>query len=73
MSKIPSKELIRIKNKIDSLGKQPRPIDTKKIQGDDNLYRVRIGNYRVLYRIFDEKVCVLVMDVDHRKDIYRNL
>ncbi len=73
MAKIPRKELLRVRERIDSLSGEPRPIDVKKIQGDENLYRIRSGNYRVLYRIFDEQIYILIVGVDHRKDIYKNL
>ena len=73
MAKIPRKELIRIQERIDDLSKTPKPSDVKKIQGDSNLYRIRLGNYRVLYRIFEEKICILIVDVNHRKDIYKNM
>ena len=73
MFKIPKKELRRIHDRIDALSVDPRPVDNKKIQGDHNLYRIRSGNYRILYRIFDEKVHILIVDVDHRKDVYKQL
>ena len=42
--------------KIEKLITNPLPKDSKKIQGDTNLYRLRSGNYRILYRIFDKKI-----------------
>jgi mRNA interferase RelE/StbE len=71
MAKIPRRELVRIQNRIDALSAEPRPADLKKIRGDDNLFRIRSGNYRILYRIFDEKIHILIVDVDHRKNIYK--
>jgi mRNA interferase RelE/StbE len=73
MTKIPKRELIRIQDRIDSLVKEPKPADVKKIQGDENLYRIRSGDYRILYRVFDSKFSILIVDIDHRKDIYRCL
>lgn len=73
MTKIPKKELIRIHNIIESLSIHPKPDDHKKNQGDENLYRIRSGNYRILYRIFENKLYILIVDVDHRKDIYKSL
>lgn len=72
MAKIPKRDLNRIENKLEALSKEPRPDDMKKIQGDDNLYRIRSGNYRILYRIFDETIQILIIDIDHRKDIYKD-
>lgn len=73
LSKIPRREQIRIRIRIDELSQEPRPADVKKIQGDENLYRIRAGNYRILYRIFDQKIEILILDVDHRKDIYKKM
>ena len=73
MTKLPRRELVRIQNRIDCLAKDPRPADIKKIHGDENLYRIRLGTYRILYRIFDDKLFILIVDVDHRKEIYKNL
>ena len=42
-----------------------------KLAGDDNLWRIRIGNYRVVYEIHDDRLLVLVLRVAHRKDVYR--
>lgn len=72
MAKIPTRELVRIQKRINDLSVDPRPFDIKKIHGDENLYRIRSGNYRILYRIFDSKLHILIIDVDHRKDIYKS-
>ena len=42
-----------------------------KLNGDENLWRIRIGDYRVVYEIHDDRLIVLVLRVAHRKDIYR--
>ncbi|MFV0341048.1 MAG: type II toxin-antitoxin system RelE family toxin [Parachlamydiaceae bacterium] len=73
MSKISRRELIKIGERIDDLSKNPRPHDVKKIKGSLDLYRIRSGSYRILYRIVDDVLCILIVDVDHRKDIYKNL
>lgn len=53
------------------LADDPRPTGVVKLAGDDNLWRIRIGNYRVVYEIYDDQLIVLVLRVAHRKDIYR--
>lgn len=73
LAKIPRKDLVRIQIKIDTLTIEPRPIDLKKIEGETNLYRIRCGKYRILYRIFEEKILVLIVNVDHRQSVYKNL
>jgi mRNA interferase RelE/StbE len=61
----------RIVVRIEALMRDPRPRDCKKLQGEENLWRIRIGNYRVVYAIYDEKRVVDIIAVRHRRDIYR--
>lgn len=68
---IPKADLLRIKDRIHELAKDPRPPGNEKI--DDNLYRVRQGNYRILYQIFDKKLLIIIISIDHRKQVYRDL
>ena len=57
---------------IQSLANEPRPIGVKKLSGEKDVYRVRVGNYRVLYRIVDKVLVVLVVSVGHRREVYRD-
>ena len=50
---------------------EPRPFGSKKLSGRDDTYRVRVGNYRIIYDIVERKVIVTVLKIGHRKDIYR--
>lgn len=54
---------------IATLATNPRPIGCKKLKGRDG-YRIRIGNYRVIYDVFDNELIVDVITLGHRKDIY---
>ncbi|HXV79564.1 MAG TPA: type II toxin-antitoxin system RelE/ParE family toxin [Candidatus Binatia bacterium] len=65
------KDRQRIVSRIQSLGKNPRPFSCEKLSGHDDRYRVREGNYRILYSIDDDKLLVDVVKVGHRKDVYR--
>ena len=56
---------------IEALAHQPRPDGVKKLQGGDGEYRLRVGDYRVLYDINDNELIVLVLHLGHCKDIYR--
>jgi len=60
----------RIQEAIDRLVENPRPAGCKKLV-NSLAWRIRIGNYRVLYEIRDEVLLVSVVDVGHRSDIYR--
>lgn len=57
---------------IQSLANEPRPIGVKKLSGEKDIYRVRVGNYRVLYRIIDKVLVVVIVSVGHRREVYRD-
>lgn len=69
IEKIPDPDYIRIKNSILDLGLNPRPAGCKKLEGRDG-YRIRQGNYRIIYDIQDKIKVVAVLDVGNRKEIY---
>jgi mRNA interferase RelE/StbE len=56
---------------MDGLGKEPRPKGVKKLAGAEDLYRIRVGDYRVVFQIQDDRLMVLVVRIGHRKDAYR--
>ncbi|WP_336501332.1 type II toxin-antitoxin system RelE/ParE family toxin [Microbacterium paraoxydans] len=60
----------RILAGISDLEREPRPHGVRKLAGFDNAWRVRIGDYRVLYEVVDERVLVTVVRVAHRRDVY---
>lgn len=68
--KIPKKDATKILSAIDELSINPRGSDSKKLKGEE-LWRIRIGNYRVLYEIDDGVLLVAVVKVGHRKTVYR--
>ena len=67
---IPEKEVQRILKRIDNLHSDPRPAGVEKLSGEEK-YRIRQGNYRILYSIEDEIVTVTIVKVGHRRDVYR--
>jgi mRNA interferase RelE/StbE len=62
----------RIQPKIDELAIEPRPNGVKKLQGGDNSYRIRVGDYRVIYDIFDDVLLVKIVDIGHRSKVYKD-
>ncbi|MBD2597605.1 type II toxin-antitoxin system RelE/ParE family toxin [Nostoc spongiaeforme FACHB-130] len=62
----------RIQIKIDELAIEPRPNGVKKLKGEENLYRIRVSDYRVIYEIFDDVLLVSVVEVGHRSNIYKD-
>ena len=60
----------RIRDAIAGLADNPRPFGSLKLTGCD-LYRIRVGNHRILYEIHAQTITVIVVEIAHRKDVYR--
>ena len=73
LKSIPKRDLQKILMAVDLLAENPIPPNSKKLAGYDNLYRVRVGDWRVAYEIQNEQLIVFVIRIGHRKDVYRNL
>ena len=71
IGKIEKKFAQKIIERIDLLEIDPRHAGSIKLSGEENAYRTRVGKYRIIYEIYDSEVLVLVINVDHRKDVYR--
>jgi mRNA interferase RelE/StbE len=69
--KLSNQDQQRLKPKIDALAQNPRPSGVVKLSGEDDLYRIRVRDHRVIYSIQDNRLLVLVVKIDHRRDIYR--
>jgi len=61
----------RVAAAIDALAETPRPSGTIAMQGAAGLLRIRVGSYRVVYTVSDRDLIVLVIDIGHRREIYR--
>jgi mRNA interferase RelE/StbE len=70
LTRLPRKDRLRVEADVEALGSDPRPHGSRKLTGRDG-YRIRSGNYRVVYEINDRLQCVTVLHVGHRKDICR--
>ena len=70
LNEIPKKDLQKIVKKIGSLSENPRQRECRKLSGEEK-YRIRVGKYRILYMIEDDKLIVYVVKIAHRKDVYR--
>jgi mRNA interferase RelE/StbE len=70
LAKIAEQDRNRIIAAIRALANVPRPHGCKKLSGR-SAWRIRVGTYRVLYEIYDERLVVVVVSVGHRKDVYR--
>jgi mRNA interferase RelE/StbE len=63
----------QIVRRIEKLADNPRPPGVEKLAGEDGIYRVRSGNFRILYTIHDKALVVLVIRIGDRKEVYRQL
>ena len=61
----------RIDTRIRALSENPRPSGIKKLAGDENLYRLRVGAYRIIYQIQDKALLVLVIKISLHREVYR--
>lgn len=68
---LPDDAARRIERAIDALADEPRPPGAHKLQGAEDLYRVRVGAHRIVYRIENRVITVTVVRVGHRRDVYR--
>jgi len=71
LERLPARVVERIHAAIRKLADNPRPHGSIKLKGFDNKYRIRVGDYRVLFEIPEAIVVVLIVEVSHRKDAYR--
>ena len=73
MRNLPPQLQQRLLNRITALGDHPRPTGATKLTGPKDLYRIRVGEYRVIYTVKDDVLLVLVVSVGHRSEIYCDL
>ena len=71
LKKIPKKDQTSITAAIKALASNPHPQGHKKLIGDNITYRIRIGNYRVIYDLYDTKLYIEIIRIRHRKNAYR--
>ncbi|MBW4469228.1 MAG: type II toxin-antitoxin system RelE/ParE family toxin [Stenomitos rutilans HA7619-LM2] len=64
---------LQLKPKIDALAENPRPPGVIKLEGEDNAYRLRVRDYRLVYEIYDDRLVISVVRVGHRREVYRRL
>ena len=68
---LPRKEQLRVSAALDLLSGDPRPPGCVALTGEDSVYRVRVGDYRILYEVIDARRVIQVIRVSHRRDAYR--
>jgi len=71
LDRLESDMYARITRKLEELEDNPRPMGVEKLSGREDLYRVRVGDWRIVYAIQDQKLIILVVKVAHRREVYR--
>ena len=71
LRRLPRSILLRLNERVLALRSDPRPTGVRKLQGALEGWRIRVGQYRVLYQIDDEAQTVTILRVRHRRDVYR--
>jgi mRNA interferase RelE/StbE len=70
LDSMPETEVIRILSKLSNLGSEPRPVGVQKLH-DQEGFRIRSGQYRILFEVNDSGKTILIYRIKHRKDVYR--
>lgn len=74
LKKLEIKIVIKIQKQLNNLLEESPNLDIKKLEGlNSNLYRLRCGDYRIIFEIIDSETTILILAIDHRKDIYKGL
>ncbi len=71
LAELPRDVLRRVDARIGALAREPRPAGIEKLVGSASLYRVRVGDYRIIYEITDRLLVVTITRVRHRREVYR--
>ncbi len=71
LQKLPRPMISKVTAAVDDLSNNPHPVGVKKLVGSEHSYRIRIGDYRVVYEVFENRLIIEIVRVRHRKDVYR--
>ena len=69
---LPHNDQRRVRAAIDLLADEPRPPNCVAIAGEESVYRVRVGDYRILYEVIDTRLVIHVIRVGHRREMHRS-
>lgn len=71
LQKLPRPMIVKVVAAVSDLANDPFPHGVKKLVGSEYSYRIRIGDYRVVYEVFENRLIIEIVRVRHRKDVYR--
>lgn len=73
LSKLPKNIQTKLADQITSLADDPRPAGARKIKGQNDCYRIRQGDYRIVYAVLDDRLFVIIVRAGHRKEVYERI
>ena len=71
LRELPSDGRRRVARRMVALGDDPYPPGSRKLTGYDDVFRIRVGTYRVLYSVEGRRLTIIILKIGHRKDVYR--
>lgn len=71
LRKIPRRDQARIVGAVRGLAVDPRPAGCRKLSGYEDVFRIRVGTYRVIYSVDAGRIIVIILEIGHRRDAYR--
>lgn len=71
LRRIEPREVRKIVSAVEELAKNPFPAGCTKLSGSDRAYRIRVGDYRIIYEIIDDMLVIEIIKVSHRRDVYK--
>jgi mRNA interferase RelE/StbE len=71
IKKLQKDDQVRVMRSALGLSRDPRPHGCRKMKGFDNIYRIRVGVFRVIYSVEEKRIVVVILKVGHKKDVYR--
>ncbi len=73
IKRFPKRDLVKIKKRIEELSVNLPDFSSTKMRGNNTFHKIRSGDYRIVFEIYDEKLVILIIKIGHRKDIYKKL
>jgi mRNA interferase RelE/StbE len=71
LEKLPRPMISKVVSAVDNLSSNPFPQGVRKLMGSESSYRIRLGDYRVLYSVIEKRLIIEIIRVGHRKDVYK--
>jgi mRNA interferase RelE/StbE len=71
LESITTRDRDRISRAVESLAENPHPHGSKKLRGGEGFWRIRVGDYRVIYTVIQDRLVVVVVTIGHRREVYR--